>query len=133
MYNKSGTVSVEEADFNRLTANFSEIYQWAQQGKKIYKDWMKIYGKDNGVEDVVHIIRNAKTLLDCRNSIASKFGVSKMSAEKLAHLTLYQIVGMRYENMKESYELYSLATKQLKPLFEKLKTRYSDFGSDSDC
>lgn len=115
----SGTVSVEEANYSNLSSNISELYQWSKQGKAIYKGWIKIFSNDNALEDICSIIRNAKSPLDCQNSISSKYGVSQMSAEALVNISLSQLTSLSLDESTKMYEYYSLAEKQLKALLLK--------------
>jgi len=118
MCTKCGTVSVEEANFGTLFSNLSEIYQWAKQGKIVYKGWIKIFETDNALEDIIHIIRHAKTPMDCQQTIANKYGISKMSAEALVNTPISRLASLNLEVSKKMYASYSLAEKQLKPLLE---------------
>lgn len=111
-----GTVSIEEAAYSTLSSNVSELYQWAKQGRAIYKDWIKVFSNYNALEEVIRIIRNASTPLDGQNTIVSNYGVSKMSAEALVNTPLSQLVCLNLDKVKKMYAYYSLAEKQLKPL-----------------
>ena len=115
----SGTVSIEEANYSNLSSNISELYQWSKLGKAIYKGWIKILSSDNALEDICSIIRNAKSPLDCQNSISSKYGVSQMSAEALVNISLSQLTSLSLDESTKMYEYYSLAEKQLKALLLK--------------
>lgn len=115
----NGKVSIEEAGFNTLSANIQEIYHWAIQGKDVYDGWVKVFETENAYEDLISIIRRAKTTEECIATIVEKYGISEVSAEALVDLSLPQLTGLILDNIKECQEYYSLAVEQLKPLMQK--------------
>lgn len=115
----NGEVSIAEAKYYTLSANMPEIYHWAVQGKEVYDGWVKVFGTENVYEDLISIIRQAKTKEECIATIVEKYGISEVSAEALVDLSLPQLTGLIIDNIKECQEYYSLAVERLKPLMQK--------------
>lgn len=115
----NGKVSIEEADYNALSTNMKEIFHWAVQGKEIYDGWVKVFESENAYEDLLSIIRRAKSPKECISSIVEKYNISEVSAEALVDLSLPQLTDTTIENIKECQDYYSLAVEQLKPLMQK--------------
>ena len=68
MFNENGHVRIDEADYTALYKNIEEFYHWALQGKKIYKEWMKVFQTDeNAINALLQMLRQANTIEDFIN------------------------------------------------------------------
>ena len=117
MRTESGDVRIEEADYSSMHRNIEEIYHWAKQGEEIYQDWIKIFDTEDPIEDVILINMKSCTLEACIESLQKKFQIRKTAAVALVNMPLSQLTDMRLENLKDCLAYYSLAVKQLEPLF----------------
>lgn len=117
MRTESGDVRIEEADYSSMHRNIEEIYHWAKQSEEIYQDWIKIFDTEDPIEDVILINRKSCTLEACIESLQKKFQIRKTAAVALVNMPLSQLTDMRLENLKDCLAYYSLAVKQLEPLF----------------
>ena len=68
MFNENGHVRIDEADYTALYKNIEEFYHWALQGKKIYKEWMKVFQTDeNAINAILQMLRQENTNEDFIN------------------------------------------------------------------
>ena len=89
MFNENGYVRIDEADYTVLYKNIEEFYNWALQGKKIYKEWMKVFQTDeNAINALLQMLRQANTIEDFINETTEIYKLTIVSAEALANLSL---------------------------------------------
>ncbi len=118
MYNESGNISINEADYNALYHNIEEIYHWSLQGKEIYEGWIKVFQTDNAISKLVQMIRQARTQVDFVREVKKKFKISNDSAEAIANLSLSELTGLTIDSIIHRFNYYSHAVEQLRPLID---------------
>ena len=69
------------------------------------------------LEDVILISRKSRTLETYFKLLLDKYQIRKTAAVALVNMPLSQLTDMRLENLKGYLAYYSLAVKQLEPLF----------------
>ena len=123
MFNENGYVRIDEADYTALYKNIEEFYHWALQGKKIYKEWMKVFQTDeNAINAFLKMLRQANTIEDFINETTEIYKISNVSAEALANLSLSEFTELTVGVIQLRFKYYSLAVEQLGALIQHKKT-----------